>query len=222
VSESSIPDWLRWARQVQSIGQTGLAFVKDPFDRQRYEALRALAAEIVERIASRGQPEPTIAELASMFAAGAGYATPKLDVRGAVFRIEPDGEPAILLVKERSDGCWTLPGGWVDVGETPSYAVQKEVREETGYEVRAQKVLAVLDRDRQGHPAYVHSVWKVFMLCEIVGGEMAPDGDGIEIDEVGFFREGAIPPLSLGRVQPAQIARMFAHQRAPHLPADFD
>ena len=217
-----IPDWLRWARQIQAIAQTGLTYVKDPFDQQRYEALRALAAEIVARIAGRGEPSARADELAGLFVHGAGYATPKLDVRGAVFREEADGESAILLVKERSDGGWTLPGGWVDVGESPSYAVEKEVREESGLEVKARKVVALLDRDRQGHPLYTHHVWKVFLACDVVGGRMHEAGDGIEIDEVGFFRQSQIPPLSLPRVLPSQIERLFAHHRRPDLPTDFD
>lgn len=217
-----LPDWLRWAREIQATAQTGLTFVKDPFDRQRYEALKELAAEIVARVSSRGEPKAEDAELARLFVHGAGYATPKLDVRGAVFREEADGEPAILLVKERSDGGWTLPGGWADVGESPSSAVEKEVREESGLLVEARKIVSLWDRDRQGHPAYVHHVWKVFIACEVVGGQMHAAGDGIEIDAVGFFRESQIPPLSLPRVLPSQIARLFAHHREPSLPVEFD
>lgn len=217
----SIPDWLRWARQIQAIAQTGLTFVKDPYDKQRYEALRALAAEIMESPCALFGARASV-ELSQQFVSGTGYATPKLDVRGAVFRDEPDGESAILLVKERSDGCWTLPGGWVDVGETPSQAVEKEVREESGYEVKAEKILSVWDRDAQGHPPYTHHVWKVFVRCRVIGGRLRCEGDGLETDGADFFRESQIPPLSLPRVLPSQVARLFEHHRNPALSADFD
>ncbi len=213
--------WLPWARQIAAIAQNGLTFSENPFDRQRYEALRALGLEIMERAI---QPSAqTAAHVRRLLLAGAtGYATPKLDVRGAVFRGEPDGGAQVLMVKERSDGGWTLPGGWVDVGESPSRAVEKEVREESGFEVRARKVIAVLDRDRQGHPAYAFHAWKVFVLCEIVGGGAHAHGDGIEIDAVAFFRRDELPPLSLTRILPRQIARCFAHYEEPQLPTEFD
>ncbi len=213
--------WLPWARQIAAIAQNGLTFTDNPFDRQRYEALRDLGLEIMERAVSMGRDVP--AHVRELLLAGArGYATPKLDVRGAVFHREPDGEPVILMVKERADGGWTLPGGWVDVGESLSHAVQKEVREESGFEVKATKVIAVLDRDRQGHPAFAFHVWKVIVLCQIIGGRPHSQGDGLEIDAVAFFRRGALPPLSLPRVLPHQIVRCFDHYARPDLPTEFD
>jgi ADP-ribose pyrophosphatase YjhB (NUDIX family) len=149
-----------------------------------------------------------------LLAADAGYATPKVDVRGVVFR---GGK--ILLVRERSDDLWTLPGGWADVGDSPADAVVREVREESGFETRATKLLALLDRNRHGHPPHVHHIYKVFLRCEVVGGSPATSR---EIMGVGFFGEDEIPDLSLTRVVPSQIARMFEHLHCPDLPADFD
>ena len=137
-------------------------------------------------------------------------------MRGVAFR--EDG--ALLLVRERSDGCWTLPGGWVDVGESPTAAVEKEVWEESGYVVRATKVLAVLDRDRHGHPVQAHHSWKVFLRCTLIGGTATATGP--ETDAVGFFHADAIPPLSLTRVVPSQIALMFEHHAHPEWPTDLD
>jgi ADP-ribose pyrophosphatase YjhB (NUDIX family) len=135
-------------------------------------------------------------------------------VRGVVFR-----DWKILLVRERSDGLWTLPGGWADVGDSPADAVVREVREESGFETRATKRLALLDRNRHGHPPHVNHIDKLFIRCEIIGGSPTTSH---EIQGVGFFGEDEIPDLSRTRIMPSQIARMFEHDRQPDLPADFD
>jgi ADP-ribose pyrophosphatase YjhB (NUDIX family) len=205
------PAWLRWARRIQALAQSGLTYARDPYDIERYEALRDVAIEMMATHANL-----TSGAVRDLFAGDQGYATPKLDVRGVVFR--DDG--ALLLVRERSDGGWTLPGGWVDVGESPSQAVEKEVREESGYVVRATKVLGLLDRDRHGHPPHAHHIWKVFIRCSLVGGAAA--APGLETEGVGFFHASAIPPLSLTRVVPAEIARLFEHHAHPDWPTDFD
>ncbi len=172
-------------------------------------------------VAAGGAGLPAAA-LGAEFARDVGYATPKVDVRGVVFR--DDG--ALLLVRESSDGGWTLPGGWADVGESPSEAVEKEVREEAGHVVRATKMLAVLDRDRHGHPPLLDAVYKLFLRCEVVGdGSAVAAGGGPgygETDGVGFFAADALPPLSLTRVTPAQLARLFEHHAHPDWPTDFD
>ena len=217
-----VPAWLLWVRRMQAIAQNGLTYARDPFDQQRYAELRVLAAEIFESALSRMLPGEDAPAVSRAFVDGAGYTTPKLDVRAAVFRDDADGTLTILLVRERSDGGWTLPGGWVDVGQSPSNAVEKEVLEESGYEVRARRVLALLDRDRHGHPTMAQHVWKLFMHCEIIGHGESTGGDGLETSEVGFFREDSLPPLSLPRVTRAQIERLFVHRRSPTLPADFD
>lgn len=203
------PAWLRHVRQIQAIAQTGLAYARDPFDLERYAALQATAALLVADFT--GAPPLEVEEF---FTADAGYATPKVDVRAVVF----EGD-AILLVRERSDGFWTLPGGWADVGASPSEVARSEVREEAGLEVRATKLLALYDRDRHGHPEMAFHVYKLFIQCEITGGSAQP---GLETSEVGFFAESDLPALSVARVTAAQMARMFEHHRDAGLPADFD
>ncbi|HEX6440602.1 MAG TPA: NUDIX hydrolase [Stellaceae bacterium] len=206
------PDWLLWARRLQAIAQNGLTFVQDPYDKERYEQIRALAAEMM---AVRGGGDP--ARIEALFAEQSGYATPKVDVRAAAFRA--DG--ALLMVREANDGRWSLPGGWVDVNQSPREAVIREVREETGFEVSVLKLAAVFDRSKHGHlPARPFHVYKLFFRCEIVGG--APQ-TSLETTEIGFFGEDSLPAeLSIGRVVPYQIGRMFAHYRNPGLPTEFD
>ncbi len=207
------PDWLRQAREIQSIAQTGLAFTRDPYDRERYEMLRVLAA----RMMARGS-EVDETHLLDLFAAEHGYATPKVDVRGAAF----DAQDRLLLVRETANGGrWTLPGGWADVNQTASECVLREIREESGYEARAIKLALLQDRARQGHqPSGPFSIYKLFFLCELTGG--AARGS-LETSEVRFFAEHEIPAdLSTGRTLPHQVARLFAHHRAPELPTEFD
>lgn len=205
-----MPQWLDWAMRLQALAQDGLLFARNPFDAARYRALRDIAAEMLA--AGSGWP---VERIAGLLDKETGYATPKVDVRGAVFR-----EGRILLVRERVDGRWTLPGGWADPGDAPSEAVEREIREESGYEARAVKLLAVYDRARQGHePPHPFAIYKLFFQCELTGGEAAPSD---ETDGVGFFAEDGLPPLSLGRVTPRQIARLFEHLRHPEWPADFD
>jgi ADP-ribose pyrophosphatase YjhB (NUDIX family) len=200
---------LEWARRLQALAQNGLAFTKDPFDKDRYEAIRNLAAEMIA--SDTGIEVEVIREI---FLQDAGYATPKIDVRGAVFR-----DDTLLLVRERSDGKWTVPGGYADIGYSPSEAAVKEVREESGYLTRATKILMAYDKRKQDHPAELRHIYKLFYLCELLGGEPKPDQ---EISEVGFFGENEIPELSLARVTPNQIKRLFHHHRTPNLPTDFD
>lgn len=207
------PDWLSWTRELQAIAQTGLAFTRDPYDRERYEALRALASTIMA--AHTGAPPQAIEDL---FRAERGYATPKVDVRAAVF----DAEGRILMVREVMDGHrWTLPGGWADVNLTPAQNVIKEVREESGYEVSVRKLAAAWDRTRQGHPASVFACCKLFYLCDLAGGAAATS---LETSEVGWFAQAALPfgELSTGRVLEAQIRRMFDHFREPGLATDWE
>ena len=203
------PQWLEWTQRLQAIAQTGLTYAADQYDIERYEQIREIAAEIAAAHSDAG-----FERISGLFADQAGYATPKIDVRGAVFR-----DDMILLVKERSDGGWTLPGGWADVGDSPGDAVVREIAEESGYLTRTVKLLALYDRNKHSHPPHPFHAYKLFFLCELIGGAAAISG---ETDDVGFFREEALPELSLTRVMPAQIARLFAHYRHPEWPTDFD
>ncbi len=206
------PDWLIWAREIQAIAQTGLAFGKDPYDLERFHALGRLAARIMA-----AHTDADLTRIESLFDAEAGYATPKLGVRGAVF----DAAGRILMVREVVDGHrWTLPGGWADVNQTPSESVVREVFEESGYRVRATKLAAVWDRARQAHPPTAFSVARMFFICALEGGEPATS---LETSEVGWFAETEIPAdLSVRRTQPHHIQRMFAHWRDPALATEFD
>lgn len=206
------PDWLVWARQLQAIAQTGLAYAKDPFDRERYEQVRAVA---VRMMAAPSGLDP--ARLEVLFAAQEGYATPKVGVRAGVFR--DDG--AILMVREANDGLWSLPGGWADVNQSPQQCIVREIREESGFEVRVRKLAAVYDQERRPPaPLRPFHIWRLFFVCDIAGGAAQT---GVETVETGFFTERAVPQdLSLGRTRPQHIARMFAHWRDPALPTEFD
>ncbi len=161
-----------------------------------------------------GTSLPDHAPLNDLFAQQSGYATPKIDVRVAAFR-----DSRILLVRELEDGCWTLPGGWADVGEPPSIAAAREAREESGYEVRISKLAAVFDRDLHGHPPYAFHAYKLFFLAELTGGSAK---DSHETADAQFFAEDNLPPLSLLRVTPSQITHLFEHFRNPNLPTSFD
>lgn len=201
--------WVRWVTALQAIAQNGLTYCKDVFDKERYESLRTIASEITSHYSGIN---PTTVQ--SVFEQETGYATPKLDVRGAVFQ-----EGKILLVKERSDGLWTLPGGWADVNETPSESVIKEIFEESGYETKVIKLIALYDKRKHPHPSCWPHVYKCFFLCEMIGGEATIS---CETSEVQFFDEEAIPSLSEGRVVLSQIKRCFIHYHNPQLATEFD
>jgi ADP-ribose pyrophosphatase YjhB (NUDIX family) len=204
------PQWLRVAQELRAIAQTGLTFTTDRFDRLRYERIRELAATMVAR-GSGGNYETILGILVE----DKGYATPKVDVRGAAF---VDGR--VLLVREISDGKWTLPGGWADINQTAAECVVREIAEESGFVAKALKLAAVHDYQRSNRPSrHLDSIYKMFFICEIVGGA-ARTSD--ETSEVAFFARDALPPLSQGRTTAAQIERMFQHAEHPELAADFD
>jgi len=205
------PEWLRWAQRVQSIAQIGLTYAEDPYDRERYEQLRELAVEM----ATAGLEESAEA-IRPIFAAEGGYPTPKVDVRAVVFRGDE-----LLLVRERRSRRWTFPGGWADVGDTPSLAAERETLEESGYTVRAEKLLALLDKARHEHPPSLDYTYKVLVGCRLEGGEPRTSH---EVDDVGFFAEDRIATLELDRdrMTPGQVALAFAHHRDPSRPSDLD
>lgn len=199
-----------WARRLQAIAQTGLTYSTDVHDTERYEEIGRLAAEILAQGDTRKKDL-----LVEIFQREEGYATPKVDTRGAVFR-----DSKLLMVQEAADGGWTLPGGWADPGESPSENVRREVLEETGFEVRVRKLLAIYDRAKHPHvPVFPFHVYKLFFWCEITGGEVRGNH---EITDLGFFGENEIPDLSISRVTSHQIRRMFEHLQSPDLATDFD
>lgn len=201
---------IEWARKIKAIAQIGLEYAEDPYDRERYGELRQVAAEMMAAAS-----DVPFDRWMGLFEQEAGYATPRVDVRGAVFR-----GSEILLCREASDGRWSLPGGWADVNDPPSVAVIRELREETGYEVRCTKLAAVIDRDLHYNEDHrpVHS-YKLMFLCEIVGKAGALDHD---IAEVRFFPVHDLPPLSLTRTLPKQVELVRRHFLNPELPTEFD
>ncbi|KAF0111678.1 MAG: NUDIX hydrolase [Chloroflexi bacterium] len=204
------PKWLAWSQRIQAIAQSGLQYTQNTFDTERFRELSHIAAEIMAV-----QTESDAGEVLQVFSAQAGYATPKLDVRGVVFK-----DDKILLVRELLDGgAWTLPGGWIDINEPPSVAVERELREEAGVIVKAKKLLAVFDRNLHGHPPYPFHAYKLFFLCDLIA-EATPDP--IETSDPTYFAENKLPSLSLARVTPEEVKRMFVHHRQPDLPTDFD
>ena len=209
MNEKTVPHWLEWARQLQSIGQSGLAYSTNDFDCERYRRLFEIAAAIVH--SHTGLPSATLME---NFAVQPGYATPKVGVRGAVIR---DGE--ILLVRERDDGCWCMPGGWADVGERPSEAAAREVLEESGLIVIPRKLVGIYDANRVGEPLSFYHAYKVVFLCDIAGGELRSSD---ETPEVGFFNPDELPQLSHERTGERHIVEAFAHYNDAHRPAAFD
>jgi ADP-ribose pyrophosphatase YjhB (NUDIX family) len=204
-----VPRWLAWAREIQALSQTGLAFASSEYETQRYQRLAEIAAEIIGD--HTDLPEERVRE---DFVMQPGYATPKVDVRGAVVR-----DTEILLVQERVDGLWCMPGGWADVGDLPSEMVVREVWEESGYHVVPRKVVGVFDANRTGRPLELYHAYKVIFLCDLTGGQARPSN---ETQDVGFFPFDRLPPLSTNRTHGRHLAEVLAHVRDPERPAAFD
>ena len=207
--ETTDQTWLEWVQRLEAIAQSGLAYCTNIYDIERYQRITDIAAEIS---AHCGDADFLTAR--GLFTAQSGYATPKIDCRGVIFQ---DGK--VLLVCELSDGGWTLPGGWVDVGEPLSKAVEREVREEAGYVVKASRLLAVYDRNLHGHPPYLFHSYKIFVQCDVTG---QTEADPTETESPTFYIEGEYPPLSLLRTTPEELDHMFDLLRHPEKPAEFD
>jgi ADP-ribose pyrophosphatase YjhB (NUDIX family) len=197
------------ARRLLAIAQSGLHFTTEEYDRERYREIADLAVQLLASESDRSAEE-----LRRTWFVEDGYATPKIDVRGAVFR---DGR--VLLVRERADGKWTVPGGWADVNDSPAHAVEKEIEQESGFTARAVKLAAIYDRNKYAAPPYLFHAWKVFFCCEITAG--APR-TSYETTAVEFFALDALPELSTGRSTAEQIRRMYQHHLHPELPTEFD
>jgi ADP-ribose pyrophosphatase YjhB (NUDIX family) len=198
-----------WARRLQAVAQNGLAYTENPYDRLRYEQILEVAAEMV----AAGDVDE-VARVLDVFRLEAGYATPKVDVRGVAFR-----KGKLLLVRGVDDGRWTVPGGFADVGETPLQAVTKEVRQESGYAARAVRLLGVRNADRRERGPWFHG-YKIFFLCELLADEPEPLS-GLETDAVAFFAEHELPELS-ERVGDHGVGWLFEHDRDPSVPPRFD
>lgn len=207
----AVPQWLLWARELEAVAQIGLTYSHNQYDTDRYEQMRDLAVRMMAAYTDAA-PE----KIAGLFAGEDGYFTPKVDVRGAVFRGNE-----VLLVQELIDGGrWTLPGGWADINTTPSENAVREVREEAGLIVTTRKLAMVCDRDKAGHdkPHPFH-VYKLFFLCEVAGETEKKEG---ETGEARYFPVDALPELSTERVLPWQLKRLYEHRLNPSLPTDYD
>jgi ADP-ribose pyrophosphatase YjhB (NUDIX family) len=202
------PPWLTWAREIFSLSQSGLTYSGNEYDLQRYRRLQEITAEIIEahsRIDKRSALES--------FSMQAGYITPKIDVRGAVIRAGK-----ILLIQERADGKWAMPGGWADLGDAPASVAEREVWEESGFRVKAEKVVAVIDANRV-EPLEFYHAYKIIFLCRLLEGEPRTSYETLAVD---FFALNDLPPLSSYRTSESMLKEVFAHVKDPNRPTAFD
>lgn len=204
----SQPDWLNLVKELQFIAQAGLTYTRDDFDKERFERIRNIAAEMMS--AASGFP---LEKVKNLFCNEEGFQTPKLDTRAAIFQ-----QGKILLVKEQ-DGRWSLPGGWVDVLETIKTNTEKEVKEEAGLDVEAVRIIAVQDRNHHNDPPYAYNVCKVFMLCELKGGTFVPN---IETLESSYFDLEELPALAIEKNNQSQVAMCFKAYQDPDWQVLFD
>ncbi len=202
--------WRDSMKRLRAIAQTGLTYSKDPYDLERYEELEAMALSLLARLLD-SPPEV----VRSVYLPEKGYPTPKVDVRAGVFR-----DDKVLLVRETSDGRWTLPGGWGDEHESPKASIEREVQEESGFLVSAERLVAVKDRHLHPYtPKRLERIYKLFFLCELTGGEASTS---LETDGVDFFPLDDLPPLSLGRTLPDDVLLLEQYRQAPERPTYFD
>lgn len=201
-------NWIDWAREIFSLSQAGLTYSKNEFDIDRYKRLQEITAEMIA-----SQSGITKAAALDSFSMQAGYITPKVDVRGAVVR---DGR--ILLIQERADGKWAMPGGWADLGNTPASVAEREVWEESGYRVKAEKVIAVIDANRI-QPLEFYHAYKLIFLCKLLGGEPRISHETLAVD---FFDPNQLPPLSSYRTNESMLQEVFAHVQDPNRRTAFD
>lgn len=201
--------WLKWAIEIQSIAQAGIEYTKNPYDIERYERLREISAEIISE-----KSELNLEKVKDLFCNEKGYQTPKIDTRGAIFK-----DNKILLVHENND-TWSLPGGWCDVLESVKSNTEKEIREEAGLEAKAQKLIAVQDRNKHNKPIYAYGVCKIFVLCELIGGSFKSN---IETTEIKYFSIDEIPEnLAYEKNSKEQILMCFKAYKNPNWTTLFD
>ncbi|MBJ7935845.1 NUDIX hydrolase [Bacillus cereus] len=194
--------WLEWAKRIHSLSQAGLTFSKDIYDIERYQELHKISNEIMAEYTNLN-----LDKIEDLFANESGYPTPKIDVRGVVFQ-----NNGILMVREKSDDKWALPGGFCEVGLSPSENAIKEIQEESGYSVIPIKLLAVLDMNYHPHPPQPYHYYKIFIQCEICGGQATT---GIETKDVHFFQKDNLPQLSTNRNTESQIKMLFEFNENP-------
>jgi ADP-ribose pyrophosphatase YjhB (NUDIX family) len=197
------------ARRLFALSQSGLHYTLQEYDRERYREIAQIAAQLLANESTHA-PEA----LRATWFVEDGYATPKIAVRGAIFR-----NARVLLVRETTDGKWSLPGGWADVNDSPALAIEKEIEQESGFTAQAVKLAALYDRNKHEHPPYLFHAWNAFFICEITGGapRFSNETDGIE-----FYGLDELPELSTGRTTAAQIRRMYLHHQQRELPTEFD
>jgi ADP-ribose pyrophosphatase YjhB (NUDIX family) len=200
--------WMDWAREIFSLSQSGLTYSGNPYDIERYKRLQEITAEIIAE-----QSNITKESALESFSMQAGYITPKVDVRGAVIR---DGK--ILLIQERADDKWAMPGGWADLGNPPASVAEREVWEESGFRVKAEKVVAVIDANRV-EPFEFYHAYKLIFLCKLLDGEPRTSHETLAVD---FFDPDHLPPLSSYRTNEAMLQEVFAHVANPNRPTLFD
>lgn len=201
--------WLSYIKRLQAIAQTGLTYSENKYDLDRYEDLKQISYAMMADLTNK-----PVQQIADIFCQERGYATPKVDIRGIIFK-----DNQLLMVKETIDNRWSLPGGWADIGLTPAEVAVKEVWEEAGLDVKAVKLLAVLDKKRHAHPPDIHYIYKIFILCEIIGGELKP---GMETSDVGYFAPPNLPELSVDRITKEQIDLLFEFHNNPDKEPVFD
>jgi len=202
------PKWIEWAREIFSMSQAGLTYSENEFDKERYKRLQEITAEMIE-----SQSDLSKESVLESFSMQAGYTTPKIDVRGAVVH-----EGKILLIQERMDGKWAMPGGWADLGNAPASVAEREVWEESGYEVKAEKVIAVMDANRI-EPLEFYHAFKIIFLCRLMGGKPKISYETLAVD---FFDPNDLPPLSLFRTNKSMLQEVFEHIKDPMRPTAFD
>ena len=201
-------DWIKWAMELQSIAQAGLAYPDGVYDRERYERLREISAEMMSK-----KTELSFEKVKDIFCNESGYQTPKIDTRAVIFK-----DNKILLTHE-NDGTWSLPGGWCDVLESVSSNTIKEAKEETGLDVKPIRIIAVQDRNKHNKPIFAYGICKIFVLCELIGGEFTPN---IETTEIGYFDLDNLPSVSEDKSNREQIKMCFEAYKNENWQVKFD
>lgn len=197
-------------KRIQALAEIGLHYSENTFDRERYEELQQISLEMLEKLS-----DTPINKIAPVIIENNGYKTPKVDIRAVVFNEKNE----ILLVKEKADGCWSLPGGWADIGYTPRHVAEKECMEEAGIQVKAERILAIMDKTAQNMPPQFEYVYKIFILCKPLENTIST---GSETDDVNWFQEDKLPTLSAPRNIESQIHLLYEHHRGKRMDVFFD